>query len=123
MVALLALGLSLATVYVEYRALIDLSMGASPRDFIEHNEVAAHRGVIHGLVGDPWRFRLLSEWGNEVSPSGRPGDRVLKPAVVAFLGFRVLQNSPRSSCSWIYYRRLGSTPSPARSDWGSSPGP
>jgi hypothetical protein len=109
LVALLALGLSLATVYVEYRALLDLSKGASPRDFIEHNEVAAQRGVIDSLVGDPWRFRLLSEWGTEGFLRAARAIGFSQPAVVAFLSFRVLQNFAIFVLSWIYYRRLGSS--------------
>jgi hypothetical protein len=64
-VALLALGLALVTVYAEFRGLIALSPGGSLRLYIEHNVLAAHRAVIDHVVGDPWRFRLLSDWGAE----------------------------------------------------------
>ncbi|HEX8075307.1 MAG TPA: hypothetical protein VF545_10040 [Thermoleophilaceae bacterium] len=109
LVAALALGLSLATVYVEYRGLLDLSLGASPRAYIEHDVLAAHRAVLDGVVGDPWRFRLLSDWGAEGFLRLARAVGFDQPGVAGFLTFRVLQNTLIFVLAWLYYRRLGAT--------------
>ena len=61
------------------------------------------------MVGDPWRFRLLSDWGAEGFLRAARGIGFSQPAVFGFLSFRILQNAAIFVLAWIYYRRLGSS--------------
>jgi hypothetical protein len=106
--AALVAGLSIATVYVEFIGLLDLSHGFSATHYVEHDALATHQAVLHGRIGDPWRFRLLSEWGADVALRVARGLGLPHPTLVGFLGFRVLQNALIFGLGWVYYRRLGS---------------
>jgi hypothetical protein len=104
--ALIAL-LALATVYVQYRGLLEESAGRDPRQFIENDLVARHDTVLDHTAGDPWRYRLLSEWIAEGARRGARAVGFSQPAAVGFLGFRVLQNLAIFSLMWLFLRRLG----------------
>jgi hypothetical protein len=104
--ALVAL-LAVATVYVQYRGLLEDSGGRDPQQFIEVDLRERHDAVLDGIQGDPWRFRLLSEWGAEASLQVADALGFSKPAVVGFLGFRVLQNLAIFGLMWLVLRRLG----------------
>lgn len=106
-VALIAV-LSVATVYVEFIALLDLSAGASATHYVEHDALRTHEAILHARIGDPWRFRLLSEWAVDGVLRLTRALGVPHPVAVAFLGFRVLQNALIFALAWVYYRRLGS---------------
>jgi hypothetical protein len=104
--ALIAL-LALATVYVQYRGLLVDSGGRDPKQFIEVDLRERHDAILDRTQGDPWRFRLLSEWGAEGSLRVARALGFSQPAVVGFLGFRVLQNLAIFWLAWLYLRRLG----------------
>jgi hypothetical protein len=99
--------LALATVYVQYRGLLEDSGGRDPQQFIEVDLRERHDAILDGTQGDPWRFRLLSEWGAEGSLQLADALGFSKPAVVGFLGFRVLQNLAIFGLMWLFLRRLG----------------
>jgi hypothetical protein len=99
--------LALATVYVQYRGLLVDSGGRDPQQFIEVDLRERHDAILDGVQGDPWRYRLLSEWGAEGSLRVADAAGFSKPAVVGFLGFRVLQNLAIFWMMWLYLRRLG----------------
>lgn len=99
--------LAFATVYVQYRGLLDDSGGRDPQQFIEVDLRERHDAILDRTQGDPWRFRLLSEWGAEGALQAADAVGFSKPAVVGFLGFRVLQNVAIFALMWLMLRRLG----------------
>jgi hypothetical protein len=103
----LIVALALATVYVQYRGLLVDSGGRDPQQFIEVDLRERHDAILDHTQGDPWRYRLLSEWGAEGSLRVADAIGFEKPAVVGFLGFRVLQNLAIFWLMWLYLRRLG----------------
>src|SRR5437588_3059084 len=88
--ALIAL-LAGATVYVQYIGLIDESP-LPQHVFLQQDLLQRHKDVLDAVVGDPWRFRLLSEWGAEACLRVARALGAGEPAAVGFLAFRVLQN-------------------------------
>jgi hypothetical protein len=100
-------GLALATVYVQYRGLLVDSAGRDPKQFIEVDLRERHDAILDRTQGDPWRYRLLSEWGAEASLQAAKAVGFSQPAVVGFLGFRVLQNLVIFGLAWLLFRRLG----------------
>ena len=99
--------LSIATLYVQYRGLLVDSAGRPPQEFIENDLVQRHDDVLDRKVGDPWRYRLLSEWGAELFLETARASGFSKPAVVGFLGFRLLQNLAIFGLAWLLLRRFG----------------
>ena len=99
--------LAFATVYVQYRGLLVDSAGRDPKAFIEVDLRERHDAVLDHTVGDPWRYRLLSEWGAEGALRVADAAGFSQPAVVGFLGFRVLQNLAIFALMWLLLRRLG----------------
>ena len=99
--------LAFATVYVQYRGLLDDSGGRDPQQFIEVDLRERHDAILDRTQGDPWRYRLLSEWGAEAALQAADAAGFSKPAVVGFLGFRVLQNLAIFGLMWLMLRRLG----------------
>ncbi len=99
--------LALATVYVQYRGLLVDSGGRDIQQFIEGDLRERHDAIIDGTQGDPWRYRLLSEWGAEGALEVADAAGFDKPAVIGFLGFRVLQNLAIFGLMWLFLRRLG----------------
>jgi hypothetical protein len=102
--------LAVATVYVQYRGLLEDSAGRDPKQFIEVDLRERHDAVLDGIVGDPWRYRLLSDWGAEGALRIADAIGFSQPAVVGFLGFRVLQNLAIFGLMWLFLRRLGFGP-------------
>ena len=103
----LIVALALATVYVQYRGLLVDSGGRDPQQFIEVDLRERHDAILDHSQGDPWRYRLLSEWGAEGALRAADLVGFSKPAVVGFLGFRVLQNLVIFGLMWLFLRRLG----------------
>jgi hypothetical protein len=103
LVALLALG----TVYTQYRGLLVDSAGRDPKQFIEVDLRERHDAVLDHTVGDPWRYRLLSDWGAEGALRIADAAGFSQPAVAGFLGFRLLQNLAIFALMWLLLRRLG----------------
>jgi hypothetical protein len=105
----LVLTLSAAQLYVQYRAQIDESAGISPLTFIEKVLGPRHDAVLDHTVGDPWRFRLLSDWGAELFRDAARTVGFSQPAAVGFLAFRFLQNVAIFALSFALFRRLGAS--------------
>jgi hypothetical protein len=107
LVCALVLALSVATVYDQFRGLIPVSPGANPHTFVEQNQVARNRGVLRGEGGDPWKYRVASEWLASQARRIARAAGFHEPAVAGFLAFRVLQNAAIFGLAWLLYRRLG----------------
>jgi hypothetical protein len=107
LVALFVVAIALATLYVQYRAMLDDSAGRPLSGFIEHDLAQRHRDVLDRTVGDPWRYRLLSEWGAEGSYRVARAAGFHRPYLVGFLAFRALQNIAIFALAWALYRRFG----------------
>lgn len=107
LVAALVVVLSAAQLYVQYRAQVDESLGLPPRTFIDHILASRHDAVLDHSVGDPWRFRLLSDWGAEAFRDVARAVGVSQPAAVGFLAFRFAQNVAIFALAFLLYRRLG----------------
>jgi hypothetical protein len=103
----LVLALSAAQLFVQYRAQVDESGPVKPLAYIEQVLGPRHDAVLDHTVGDPWRFRLLSDWGAEVFRGGARALGVSKPAAIGFLAFRFLQNAVIFALAFALYRRLG----------------
>ncbi len=101
-----AFALSVFTVWVQYQGL-ESEHGVPPADFVEHAQLAGHRATLDGVNGDPWRYRLLSEWAAEAAIDGVDAVGVERPVLYGFVGFRVLQNFAIFLLAWALYRRLG----------------
>jgi hypothetical protein len=99
--------LACATVFVQYRGLLVDSAGRDPRHFIEVDLRERHDAVLDHAVGDPWRYRLLSEWGAEGGLQVAKALGSSEPAVAGFLGFRLLQNLLIFALMWVFLRRIG----------------
>ena len=109
LVLALILGLSAATVYAQFRGLIAIAPGGDPHDFVNRLQVARTEGTLHGLLGDPWRYRVGSEALAWVALKAARAAGFGEPGVVGFLSFRVLQNAAIFGLSWLLYRRLGAS--------------
>ena len=53
--------LSVVTVYIQFKA---LPGGGYP--YLESSQIQRHDAVLAGTAGDPWQYRVLSEWVVEV---------------------------------------------------------
>lgn len=104
----LVLGLAAATVFVQYRGLALVGMpDLGPDELLAHWEVPRHRGVLEDVVGDPWNYRLLSEWVAELFYDGARELGSDRPEKTGFLAFRVVQNVAIFWLAWLLLRRLG----------------
>ncbi len=75
---------------------------------IEHGFVIhRHDAVLRGTAGDPWQYRILSEYLAEGFLSAARSLRLADPVIVGFFSFRVLQNVCIFVLSAFYYKRLG----------------
>ena len=95
-----------ATLYAQYRG-IDAESKLPTEQQIEEVLKQRHDDILDGVSGDPWRYRLLSEWGAEASYEVADGLGFDRPATVGFMGFRLLQNLAIFTLAWVFYRRLG----------------
>jgi hypothetical protein len=112
--AALVLGLTAATVFVQYRGLrLEGLPGLGPDELLKQWEVVRHRGVLEDTVGDPWNYRLLSEWGAELFYDGARELGSDRPEKTGFLAFRVVQNIAIFWLAWLLLRRLEFTRSAA----------
>jgi hypothetical protein len=73
----------------------------------EGDQVARHVRVLQGRAGDPWQYRVLSEYLVEAALQIIQNLRIPRPVAAAFIGFRILQNIVIFSIAAIYYRKLG----------------
>ena len=105
----LVLLLSAGTLYVQYRELGSLYPGIDSAALVEGGQLGRHDQTLSGVIGDPWRFRLLSEWIVEGVLEAVEGLGVTRPALVGFLGFRFAQNIAIFALAWLLYRRLGAS--------------
>jgi hypothetical protein len=108
-VVALILALSAAQLYVQYRAQVDDAGPLKPMAYIEQVLAPRHDAVLDHTVGDPWRFRLLSDWGAEAFRRVARTVGFSQPAAVGFLAFRLVQNIVIFALAWLLYRRLGAS--------------
>lgn len=101
--------LSAAQLYVQYRAQLDESGPLAPHTFIERVLGARHDAVLDHTVGDPWRFRLASDWAAEGFRRLARAAGAGEPAAVGFLAFRFAQNVAIFWLAFLLYRRFGAT--------------
>lgn len=109
LVCALVLALSVATVYDQFRGLIALSPGGNPYQVVEGALARQAEEVVSGRAGDPWKYRLASTW---LALRARDAARAAgfdQPAVVGFLGVRLLQNIGIFGLAWLLFRRFGAS--------------
>jgi hypothetical protein len=97
---------SLLTVWFQFQGLRD-HQHRPPAGWVQIEQLDNHNQVLDGTVGDPWRYRLLSEWLTEGAIDALRALGVGRPVLVGFLGVRVVQNAAIFLLAWILYRRLG----------------
>jgi hypothetical protein len=105
----LALLLAAGTLYVQYRELATLYPGIDSAELIEGGQLGRHDQTLSGDIGDPWRFRLFSEWIAEGALVATEEIGVTRPVLVGFLGLRLAQNIAIFALAWLLYRRLGAS--------------
>lgn len=103
----LVVALSLATVYDQFRGLSAISADGNPYHFVQRAQAARAAQIVRGEGGDPWQYRVGSEWLAKESMDAARAVGFSDPAIVGFLGFRVLQNVVIFGLAWLLYRRLG----------------
>jgi hypothetical protein len=110
----LVLGLAAATVFVQYRGLALVGLpDLGPDALLRNWEVPRHRGVLDGVVGDPWNYRVMSEWIAELFFDGARELGSNQPEKTGFLAFRLVQNVAIFWLAWAFLRRLRFTRSAA----------
>lgn len=103
----LVLLLAVGTVYSQYRGLARISDDGNARHFVQLAQPARVDRILRGEGGDPWQFRVASEWLAKESERTAKALGFSDPATVGLLGFRVLQNVAVFALAWLLYRRLG----------------
>ena len=103
MVVLLAVG----TVYAQYKGLGAISIDGNARHFVQRQQTARVDEILRGEGGDPWQFRVASEFLARESERAAHAVGFGDSATVGLLGFRVLQNVAMFALAWALYLRLG----------------
>lgn len=99
LIVVAAIVLSLATIYVQVMAL--------EFKYIEQgNQILRHRAVLDGTSGDPWQYRVLSEYLVEGVLQAYARLHAPRPILLGFVGFRLLQNLLLFALAAAYWRRL-----------------
>jgi hypothetical protein len=75
--------------------------------YLEGGQLEHHRQVLSGTAGDPWQYRVFSEYLAEglIRLAGLLG--VAHPAATVFVALRVAQNAAIFVAAWLYFRWLG----------------
>jgi hypothetical protein len=107
LVVTLVVALTAATAFVQYRALGHVIPGVSSLAYLEVFERGTHEATIAGEGVDPWEYRLLSNWGAEVTLDAAKALGFHRAHAVGFMAFRVLQNLVIFAAMWILLRRFG----------------
>lgn len=107
LVTALVLGLTAATVFVQYRGLAHVLRGVNSVAYIQVFELGAHEDALHGTGVNPGEYRVLSELAAEVPVRAARALGFHHPQVVGFEAFRVLQNVLIFAALWILLRRFG----------------
>jgi hypothetical protein len=107
LVVALVVGLSAATAFVQYRELAHVIPHVSSVAYLQVFERGTHEATIEGEGVDPWEYRVLSNWGAEVSLEAARAVGFHHPYVVGFMAFRVLQNLVIFAALWLLLRRFG----------------
>jgi hypothetical protein len=105
----LVLLLAVATVYSQFRGLAGISDDGNARHFVQFAQPARVDRILRGEGGDPWQFRVASEWLAKESERAAKAVGFGDPATFGLLGFRVLQNVVIFALAWLLYRRFGLT--------------
>jgi hypothetical protein len=103
----LVVGLSAATAFVQYRQLAHVIPNVSSVAYLQVVQRVNHEATIQGEGVDPSVYRVLSNWGAEVSLEAAKAIGFHHPYVVGFEAFRVLQNVVIFAALWILLRRFG----------------
>jgi hypothetical protein len=75
--------------------------------YVSLNQHERHLDVIEGEAGNPWQYRVLSEYVVHGQPLGLGAVGVERPHTVAFVAMRVVQNALIFSLCLLVYARLG----------------
>jgi len=73
----------------------------------EGNQMQRHMAVLHGVAGNPWQYRIVSEYLAEALSLISHKLSVPHPTATAFISFRLIQNVIIFSLAGSYYRKLG----------------
>jgi hypothetical protein len=75
--------------------------------YLEGGQLEHHKQVLAGTAGDPWQYRVFSEYLAEglIRLAGLLG--AAHPATIVFVALRVAQNLAIFVAAWLYFRRLG----------------
>ncbi len=91
---------SFFTVYLQYKAL--------GRYHIETGrQVVRHQKVLSGVAGNPWQYRILSDYLVEGVIQLFTHFKIPSPIFAAFMSFRFVQNILIFIAAYVFYRKLG----------------
>jgi hypothetical protein len=107
LVVALVVGLSAATVFVQYRELAHVTPGVSSVAYLQVFELGTHQATLQGEGVDPWEYRVLSNWGAEAAVKAARALGFHHPLVIGFEAFRAIQNLVIFAVFWILLRRFG----------------
>jgi hypothetical protein len=113
LVVALVVALSAATVLVQYQGLGRVMPHVGSVAYLQVFERGTQAATIAGEGVDPWEYRLLSNWGAQVSLDAAKAVGFHHPYVVGFEAFRLLQNLVIFAAMWILLRRFGFDALPA----------
>lgn len=107
LVVALVVGLSAATVFVQYRELAHVLPRANSVAYLQVFELGAHQATLRGEGVAPGEYRILSNWGAEVAIKAARALGFHHPHVIGFEAFRAIQNLVIFAVFWILLRRFG----------------
>jgi hypothetical protein len=97
--SLVAIALSLFTVWAQ--------VSPAGRDYLETEQYKRHEAVMQEQAGDPWQYRILSEYAVELAIYLAKELGIPRHVSSAFVAVRLLQNVIIFLLVALYYRRLG----------------
>ena len=94
-----AILLSIATTYAQVNDVTE--------HFIKNQQEKVHLQMLAGVAGNPWQYRILSDWMVEYLLRLFFEINVNAPKLAAYIVFRFLQCLLIFVCAGVYYKKLG----------------
>src|SRR5262249_43587237 len=78
--------------------------------YLPTEQLARHRSILEGTAGNPYQYRILSEYLVEGFIRAFTSLGVSQPITSAFILFRIIQNTVIFLLASLYYKKLGLNP-------------
>jgi hypothetical protein len=80
------------------------------RSYLLTDQLARHRLIVQGTAGNPFQYRILSEYLVEGLIRTFTSLGISQPITSAFILFRIIQNTVIFLLASLYYKKLGLNP-------------